>query len=724
MADPGAFHPADRTRLVHGTHRDPHAVLGAHPHPCGTVIRTLRPTATAVSVRIAGIDHPLTDFGDGLFGGLVPVHGLPDHRLVVSYPPDRTRVVADGYCFPSTLGELDLHLFGEGRHERLWEVLGAHPRNLQTPAGEVCGTSFAVWAPRADAVSVIGDLDGWSGHSFPMRALGSSGIWEVFIPDIGPGELYKYRIHCRDGSVLDKADPFAASTEVPPATASRVWRSGHLWRDDEWLARRASADPLQQPMSIYEVHLGSWRPGLSYAEAAEQLVEHVRQTGFTHVELLPVTEHPYGGSWGYQVTSYYAPTSRFGGPDDFRAFVDRLHRAGIGVLLDWVPGHFPKDDWALGRFDGAPLYEHADPRRGEQNEWGTYVFDYGRPQVRNFLVASALFWLEEFHVDGLRVDAVASMLYLDYGRVPGEWEPNVHGGRENLEAVTFLRELNEAVHRNHRGVVTIAEESTTWPGVTRPTTLGGLGFTMKWNMGWMHDLLGYLGRDPVHRTFHHHEITFSLMYAWTEYFLLPISHDEVVHGKGSLWTRLPGEPAVKAAQLRGLFAFMWAHPGKQLLFMGQEYGQVAEWSEQHGLDWGDLDDPLHRGVQTLVGDLNRVYRSRPALWSLDDSPGGFAWIDANDTANNVLGFLRYATDGSVVACLFNFSGRVHRDHRVGLPEPGRWDEVLNTDAGVYCGGGHGNFGGVEAETIPWHGRPASAAVVLPAHGAIFLVRRE
>ncbi|SDE12982.1 1,4-alpha-glucan branching protein GlgB [Rhodococcus tukisamuensis] len=715
---------ADLARLASGTHHDPHSLLGAHPHAGGTVIRALRPGAESVAARIDGVDHPLYHVSDGLFSAVVPVPEPADYRLVVEYPGGHTVVTADGYRFLPTLGDLDLHLFGEGRHERLWEALGAHPRSYDTPDGPVTGTSFAVWAPAARGVTLIGDFDLWGGQTAPMRALGSTGVWELFVPGIEPGALYKFRVHGADGSVRDKADPMAFATEVPPATASVVDASTHTWTDAAWLRARAETEPNQSPMSVYEVHLGSWRPGLSYLELAEQLSAHVLATGFTHVELLPVAEHPYGGSWGYQVTSYYAPTSRFGSPDDFRAFVDRMHRAGIGVIVDWVPAHFPKDDWALARFDGGPLYEHADPHRGEQLDWGTYVFDFGRREVRNFLVANALYWIDEFHVDGLRVDAVASMLYLDYSRPSGGWTPNIHGGRENLEAVAFLQEMNATVHKLHRGVVTIAEESTAWPGVTRATSVGGLGFTMKWNMGWMHDTLGYLGRDPIHRSFHHHEITFSLMYAWSENYLLPVSHDEVVHGKGTLWTRMPGDDHAKAAGLRALLAYMWSHPGKQLLFMGQEFGQRTEWSEEHGLDWGQLEGgptaALQRGVLALVRDLNAAYRRHPALWTMDNSPGGYSWIDANDTENNVLSYLRYGTDGSIVACLFNFSGSAHAEYRVGLPEPGRWVEVLNTDAAEFHGSGMGNFGAVTATTQPWHGRPASAAVALPANSALWL----
>ncbi|MGY4099794.1 1,4-alpha-glucan branching protein GlgB [Nocardia sp. R16R-3T] len=710
----------DLMLLAAGTHTDPHTVLGAHPHPDGTIVRVLRPHADTVFARVGGVDQPLTSLGHGIFAGVVPHPDLMDYRIVTNYQGGQTIISADGYRFLPTVGELDLHLIGEGRHEHLWEVLGAHPRRYHTLDGEVAGTSFAVWAPNARGVSVIGDFDGWSGNTAPMRSLGSSGIWEVFLPGVGVGTTYKFRVHGADGRTVDHADPLAFATELPPATASVVTESNYVWSDSDWLATRERTDPTRAPMSVYEVHLGSWRPGLCYRELADQLADYVRSAGFTHIELLPVAEHPFGGSWGYQVTSYYAPTARFGAPDDFRAFVDRMHAAGIGVLLDWVPAHFPRDEWALARFDGTALYEHADPRRGEQLDWGTYIFDFGRNEVRNFLVANARYWIEEFHIDGLRVDAVASMLYLDYSRTEGEWEPNVHGGRENLEAVDFLQDLNETVHRYHPGVVTIAEESTTWPGVTRGTDVGGLGFTMKWNMGWMHDTLGYLGRDPIHRSWHHNEITFSLVYAWSENYVLPISHDEVVHGKGTLWTRMPGDEFAKAASVRALLAYMWSHPGKQLLFMGQDFGQFREWSHDRGLDWHELENPLHQGITVAVRDLNTVYRAHPALWSQDTSPGGYSWVQADDRENNVIAFLRYGSDGSVLACVFNFSGSVHAEFRVGLPSAGVWREILNTDAVEYGGSGIGNLGGVKATEVPWHGRPASATVALAPNTAIWL----
>ena len=715
--------PAELSRLLSGTHHDPHSILGAHEYSDHTVIRVLRPNASEVVAVIGGTRLPFTHVEDSMFAVAVPYTGLIDYRLEVSYPGDdgpHVHTVADPYRFLPTLGEVDLHLFSEGRHERLWEVLGAHPRTYTTPDGPVTGVSFAVWAPNAKGVNLIGDFNHWSGNDAPMRTLGSSGVWELFWPDFPADGLYKFRVHGADGVTTERADPMAFATEVPPKRASRVTKSDFTWGDDEWMAARAMKNPVFEPMSTYEVHLMSWRPGLTYRELAEQLTEYVVEQGFTHVEMLPVAEHPFGGSWGYQVTSYYAPTSRLGTPDDFRYLVDRLHQAGIGVIVDWVPAHFPKDAWALGRFDGTALYEHSDPRRGEQLDWGTYVFDFGRREVRNFLVANALYWLQEFHIDGLRVDAVASMLYLDYSRPADGWTPNIYGGRENLEAVQFLQEMNATVHKATPGIVTIAEESTSWPGVTRPTNLGGLGFSMKWNMGWMNDTLAFMQRDPIHRSFHHHELTFSLLYAFSENFVLPISHDEVVHGKGTLWGRMPGNDHMKAAGLRGLLAYQWAHPGKQLLFMGQEFGQRAEWSEERGVDWFQLDEQsFSDGIKRMVTDINEVYKSRPALWSRDSSPEGYSWIDANDSANNVLSFLRYGDDGSMLACVFNFSGAEHSPYRLGLPHTGTWREVLNTDATVYNGAGAGNFGAVEATAVPWHGRPASAEMVLPPLAALW-----
>ena len=620
------------------------------------------------------------------------------------------------------LGELDLHLIGEGRHERLWQVLGAHPRSAGD--GSAAGTSFAVWAPNARQVRLLGDFNGWDGSATPLQPRGSSGVWDAFVPGVAEGARYKYEIHGADGVWRAKADPLAALAEIPPANASVVFRSRYDWGDADWLSARAAGRAHEQPMSIYEVHLGSWRRDRSYAQLADELVDYVVALRFTHVELLPVMEHPYGGSWGYQVTSYFAPTARFGDPDGFRLLVDRLHQAGVGVLLDWVPAHFPKDDWALARFDGTPLYEHPDPRRGEHPEWGTYVFDYGRPEVRNFLVANALYWLEEFHLDGLRVDAVASMLYLDYSRGPGQWAPNALGGRENLDAVRFLQELNATCYRRVPGVVTIAEESTAWPGVTRATHLGGLGFGFKWNMGWMHDSLGYLGRDPIHRQHHHSDLTFSMVYAYAENYVLPLSHDEVVHGKGSLLRKVPGDDWQQRATLRAYLAYMWAHPGKQLLFMGAELAQQREWAENAEVDWHLLEDAGHRGVQQLVTDLNTIYRGAPPLWARDHDPSGFGWIDANDTSSNVFSFWRAAPDGTLLACVVNFSAVPHERYRLGLPRAGRWQELLNTDAAAYGGSGVGNLGEVATEPLPWHGQPASVTLRVPPLGALWLAPVE
>ncbi|MER7891474.1 1,4-alpha-glucan branching protein GlgB [Micromonospora sp. NPDC094482] len=697
-------------QLIAGEIHDPHAVLGAHPADGRTTIRTLRRGAGDVAALVDGERHPMKRVHDvGIFETVVPGTAL-DYRV------EADGVVHDDpYRYPPTLGELDLHLIGEGRHERLWEALGARVFDE--------GVAFAVWAPNARGVRVVGDFTGWApDDGWPMRSLGSTGVWEIFVPNARVGARYKYRVLGADGRWRDKADPLAAYAEVPPATASVVHHSRYEWSDAAWLERRARRQPHQEPMSVYEVHLGSWRPGLGYRELAEQLTEYVTELGFTHVEFLPVMEHPFGGSWGYQVTGYFAPTSRFGDPDDFRHLVDRLHGAGIGVILDWVPAHFPKDEWALARFDGTPLYEHPDPRRGEHPDWGTYVFDFGRLEVRNFLVANALYWCEQFHVDGLRVDAVASMLYLDYSRQDGQWAPNRYGGRENLEAIAFMQEANATVYKHHPGVVMVAEESTAWPGVTRPTSAGGLGFGFKWNMGWMHDTLLYTSKDPVYRQHHHHQLTFSLAYAWSENYVLPISHDEVVHGKGSLAAKMPGDTWQRLANVRALLAYMWAHPGKQLLFMGCELADDREWSEERGLDWYLLHDPARAGVQRLVADLNRLYRATPALWAQDTEPAGFRWIAGDDVANNTVSFVRIAPDGSTLVCVANFSALPLHDYRIGLPAGGAWQEVLNTDAHHYGGSGVGNLGEVHAEDVPWHGMVASAALQVPPLGVVWLRR--
>ncbi len=726
--------PGEIERIVAGHHHDPHSVLGAHPGPGGVVVRALRPMAKTVTLLVEdGRRVPMEHVHQGVFAVTLPDEKVPEYQIATTYS-DSESTVDDPYRYMPTLSEFDLYLIGEGRHEELWRVLGAHVREV----GQATGTSFAVWAPNARGVRVTGDFNYWDGQAYPMRSLGGVGVWELFVPGATDGARYKFAICGPDGVWREKADPLALATEQPPATASMVYTSRHTWADAAWLSARGSREAVREPMSIYEVHLGSWRLGLSYRELAVQLVEYVTDLGFTHVEFLPVAEHPFGGSWGYQVTSYYAPTSRFGRPDDFRYLVDALHQAGIGVILDWVPGHFPRDEWALARFDGTPLYEHSDPRLGEQPDWGTLVFNFGRTEVRNFLVANAIYWLEEFHVDGLRVDAVASMLYLDYSRKDGEWVPNKYGGRENLEAISFLQEVNATCYKRNPGITMIAEESTAWPGVTRPAHLGGLGFGFKWNMGWMHDTLAYLSQDPIYRQYHHNEITFSMIYAFSENFILPLSHDEVVHGKGSLLGKMPGDEWRRFAGLRTLLAYMWAHPGKQLLFMGSEFGQVSEWSADNGLDWWILDFDVHRGVQQLSRDLNALYRRTPALWELDSSPEGFGWIDANDAQGNTLSFLRLAatpgtagvglaTQGDTshtVACIANFSAVPHVDYRVGLPHAGRWREILNTDAAVYGGSGVGNMGSIQAEATPWHGRPASALITLPPMGVLWLAPEE
>jgi 1,4-alpha-glucan branching enzyme len=589
---------------------------------------------------------------------------------------------------PSTLGELDLHLIGEGRHEKLWEVLGAHTQH--DASGELLGTVFAVWAPNAQAVSLICDANFWDRNSHKMLRVGRSGIWEVFIPKIGAGLRYKFAIQQGDGRWVDHADPLARYTEIPPLTASVVFDSAYEWRDSPWMRARSTFESWRKPVSIYEVHLGSWKLGLNYRALAKELVAYVIQQGFTHVELLPVMEHPYGPSWGYQVTSFFAPTSRFGSPDDFRFLVDELHAAGIGVILDWVPAHFPKDEWALARFDGSALYEHADPRLGEHPDWGTLIFNFGRNEVRNFLVASALYWLTEFHIDGLRVDAVASMLYLDYSRKEGEWLPNKFGGRENLEAVQLLQEATSIAYRTHPGIMMIAEESTAWGGVSRSTDSGGLGFGFKWNMGWMHDTLNYLQNDPIHRVHHHNEITFSILYAWSENYVLPISHDEVVHGKGSLINKFPGDRWQKLATLRAFYGFMWAHPGKKMLFMGNEFAQNDEWDESQGLQWYLTEFAEHRGIQMTIAALNRRYRQTLALWERDTTPEGFTWLVGQDAERNILAFSRWDDAKRSLVCISNFSPVPHEHYTLPLPLSGRWVEVINTDDVDFGGSGMRN----------------------------------
>ncbi len=710
--------PTALADILAGTHHEPHAVLGPHIHDGVVVVRVLRPFAKSIAIETLDGMFPAQHVQDALWQAALPGDEIPDYRVHVTY--DKEEVVTDDpYRFLPTLGELDLHLIREGRHERLWEALGAHVMSYPSVLGEVHGASFNVWAPNARAVRVVGEFNHWQGVGHSMRSLGSSGVWELFIPGVGDGTHYKYEILGKDGHWKQQADPMARRTEVPPHTASVVTASDYSWNDEAWLDNRAKHSAHDSAMSVYEVHLGSWKQGLSYRDLADDLIPYVRDMGFTHLELMPVMEHPFGGSWGYQVTSYYAPTSRFGSPDDLRYFVDRAHQEGLGVLLDWVPGHFPRDAWALGRFDGTPLYEHPDPLRGEQPDWGTFIFDFGRAEVRNFLVANALYWLQEFHADGLRVDAVASMLYLDYSREAGQWRPNVHGGRENLDAIAFLQEANATAYKNVPGIVMVAEESTAWPGVTAPTSEGGLGFGLKWNMGWMNDTLRYLAEEPVNRSYHHHTVTFSLIYSFSEHFMLPLSHDEVVHGKGSLYTRMPGDHWQKIAGLRSLLAYQWAHPGKKLIFMGDEFGQSAEWSEGRSLDWWHTEDPLHDGLRRLLGDLNALYRAQPALWQKDDDASAFRWIDADDSAHNVISFVRYAADGPPVVVVVNFAGVPHENYTLAFPHAGTWEEVLNTDSATYGGSGVGNLGQVVAAKEPHHGYEASTTVRLPPLGVVF-----
>ena len=700
---------ADLARLNDCRHHDPHGFYGWHE---GTV-RTRQPGATAVQLHTPTKSVSMDMVGDDIWEAEVGENC--DYRLEISYPGAPTRTVADGYHFLPTIGSLDLHLIGEGRHERLWDVLGANLRSYDTEMGPVSGVSFAVWAPNAQGVAVVGDFCGWNPTQYPMRSLGSTGVWEVFIPGIGAGEHYKFAVFSQEGR-KDKADPLAKRTACPPETDSIVDSTSFAWSDSAWMDKRTGN--LDVPMSIYEVHVGSWKVGANYNRLREELIPYLKEHGFTHVELLPVAEHPFGGSWGYQVSGYYSPSARWGSPDEFRELVNALHENGIGVIVDWVPAHFPKDDWALGRFDGQALYEHPDPRRGEQADWGTYVFDFGRNEVRNFLVANALYWAEEFHIDGLRVDAVASMLYLDYSR--DEWLPNQFGGRENLEAVQFLQETNATLNRTHPGVLTIAEESTSWPGVTAPTSENGLGFSLKWNMGWMNDTLEYFKHEPIHRSYHHGELTFSMVYAYSERYVLPFSHDEVVHGKGSLWQRMPGDDWNKAAGLRALYGYMFSHPGKNLLFMGQEFGQTTEWSEEHSVDWGNLDgwgNEWHRGIKRLVRDINLIYRDTPALWSQDFSQDGFQWVKADDSNNNVLGYVRYGADGSALLAVCNLSGSSIPDYGLWVPRDGAWKMVLNTDDAVYEGAGN---------PLPQHIHVAdnSATLHLPANSVQWYVLEQ
>lgn len=713
-------------QISHGTYPFPHDYLGVHKLPKGFVIRVLRPLAKSVTALLGSNQElELEHLYRGVWQVAVDATEVPDYRIKTVYDvASSTWTSDDAYRHLPTLGELDLHLISEGRHERLWEVLGSRVMTVSGALGDSTGTAFALWAPNARAVRVVGDFNHWSGGAHAMRNMGSSGVWEIFIPEVANGTKYKYEILTKSGEWVSKIDPLGKYFEHPPLTASVVHETTHAWSDQAWLETRTKRDALKSPMSVYEMHLGSWKPGLDYRSLADELIDYLTKLNFTHVEFMPVAEHPFGGSWGYQVTGYYAPTSRFGNPDDFRYLVDRLHQAGLGVILDWVPAHFPKDEWALANFDGEPLYEHADPRRGEHPDWGTLIFDFGRNEVRNFLVANALYWFDQFHIDGLRVDAVASMLYLDYSRENGQWLPNEFGGRENLDAILFLQEVNATCYREHPGIMMIAEESTSWGGVSAPTDGGGLGFGFKWNMGWMHDSLQYISKDPMYRKYHHGELTFSMLYAYDEKFVLPISHDEVVHGKGSMISKMPGDHWQKFANLRAYLCFMWAHPGKQLLFMGQEFAQASEWSESRGLDWWALDQPANQGIQDLVSSLNRIYAEDPALWELDHEPTGFSWIDGGNADANLVSFVRRDSLGNPLVAVINFSGSPHHDFALGLPKSGEWEEVLNTDAEGFGGSGVGNFGLVQASGGPTHGQPHSAVISLPPLGGIWLKPRK
>jgi 1,4-alpha-glucan branching enzyme len=716
-------------RILYAYHHDPFQALGMHRVEIGgaaaIAVRALLPLAEqAWVVPDAGEVQAMTrlegtDFFEAQFPGRADTFS---YRLRTADKDGQTRINRDPYSFLPVLGDLDLQLFNEGTHFRTYDRLGAHVMEH----GGVRGTAFAVWAPNAERVSVTGDFNQWDGRRHAMRERGSSGIWELFIPDVSEGALYKYEIKTRAGALLQKSDPQGFFAERRPKTASVVWNIGkHVWGDAEWLARRGKSDLLRQPMAVYEVHLGSWmrvpadNTYLSYRDLAVRLAEFVKAQGYTHVELLPITEHPLDASWGYQVTGYFAPTSRFGTPDDFQFFVDHLHQAGIGVILDWVPAHFPKNDYGLVAFDGTPLYEYADDRIGEHKAWGTKVFNYARTEVRQFLINSALFWLDKYHLDGLRVDAVAAMLYRDYGR--NEWLPNERGGRENLEAIAFLRQLNEKVYEQHPGAVTIAEESTAFPAVSRPTYLGGLGFTFKWNMGWMHDTLEYIQKDPIYRKYHHQKLTFGLMYAFSENFMLPISHDEVVHLKRAMADKMPGDLWRKMANLRVYYGFMWTHPGKKLLFMGQDFGQWREWSEERSLDWHLIEQEPHRRLLRWLADLNRLYTSEPALYQQDYDWAGFEWIDPNDWEHSVVSYLRKAQDPKdhlVIVC--NFTPVAREGYRVGVPASLSYREVLNSDAEHYYGSNVGNSLSLLAQPLRWQQQPCSVEVTLPPLSMIVL----
>ncbi|MDQ2669304.1 MAG: 1,4-alpha-glucan branching protein GlgB [Gemmatimonadota bacterium] len=710
--------------LLHGDHREPHRLLGSHRSPDGTVVRAMHPEATGGEVVAAsGATFRLERVQNWLWAAATPGHepGFR-YRLRWRFADGAAWETEDPYSFLPTVGEQDLYFFGEGTHRRLWTVMGARP--LRHDGIE--GVSFTVWAPTARRVSVVGDFCRWDGRRLPMRQLGTSGVFELFVPGVPAGALYKFEIKTREGLIRVKTDPYARSLELPPGTASRVVQSSYLWNDQEWMARRPHRDIAHEPVSIYEVHLGSWarhpdegNRSLTYREIAPRLIEHVCGLGFTHIELLPIAEHPFTGSWGYQVTGYYAPTARYGTPDDFRFLVDQCHRAGLGVIVDWVPAHFPKDDYALRRFDGTALYEHEDPRLGEHPDWGTLIFNYGRNEVRNFLLANALYWLEEFHVDGLRVDAVASMLYLDYSRRAGEWVPNRYGGRENLDAVSLLQSTNAAIAQECPGCFTIAEESTAWPGVTKPVSENGLGFAFKWNMGWMHDTLAYFRTDPLYRRWHHDQLTFAMIYEYTERFIMPLSHDEVVHGKGSLINKMPGDPWQRFANLRLMYSYMFTRPGMQLLFMGAEIAPWREWNHDIGLEWGLAQQPLHGSLYHFVEQLGRLYHSLPPLWAADYDPRGFQWLDCCDKDKSVTSYLRWDGDRHVVVVL-NLTPAPHDGYRIGAPHRGEYRLLLSSDEARFGGSGIPPQDRVHTDDLPWHGCPHSMLVRLPPLGALIL----
>ena len=722
---------------------NPHEVLGGHlgtGKGAGTAtVRVLRPMAKKVTILTKSGEYEAQHEYNGIFVATIPATkhtrskewSVPSYRIRTVEVDGAESVDDDPYRYLPQIGDMDMYLFGEGRHERLWEALGAHVKSITDSWGlvspetgkmvkKVTGTSFTVWAPNARAVRVVGNFNYWNGRRHAMRSLGSSGIWELFIPGVGAGEVYKFEIMTQAGNWIMKADPMERSHEVPPNTGSVVVDSDFKWHDNEWLEHRAKTNAHDGPVSIYEVQANSWnRDYDNYRELADHLVDYVQQEGFTHVEFMPLTQYPFSGSWGYQVTGYYAVDSRLGSPDDFKYLVNKLHKAGIGVIMDWVPAHFPKDDFALGRFDGTALYEDPDPLRGEHPDWGTYIFNFGRHEVRNFLVANACFWLSEYHVDALRVDAVSSMLYLDYSREAGQWRPNMYGGRENLEAIDFIKEANATAYKNNPGIMMIAEESTAYQGVTAPTDMGGLGFGLKWNMGWMHDTLQYLKEEPINRRWHHNEITFSMVYAYSEHYVLPLSHDEVVYGKGSLLGKMPGDEWQQFAGLRALLAYQWSHPGKNLLFMGGEIGQSCEWNFNNSLNWHELQWPFHQGVQKLVADLNALYKSSREFWSQDFTPDGFQWLTSDDSDHNTLSYMRIGDNGEEIVVVVNFSGQAWQDYQVALPKGGKWQEILTTDDAKYCGSDIHN-GTFTAAAEEYHSRPYSARITVPALGAVFL----